>query len=110
PQKPVGALAALASSAPLFGANMLTNLHIPYVGPRNVSSPEIRRTNSYDVNIHVKHLKHNLVEHLEPLCVVFDTHEEARSFGIDYQLLAANVANAMTGKLHVILRKGDSPK
>jgi hypothetical protein len=63
PEKPVGGFAGLLPSVfpSLLG---LHNLRLPDVAPRNVSSPQIRQTNSYEVNIHVKELKHNLVEGL----------------------------------------------
>ncbi len=106
PEKPAGGIAgALSSSFPSSFGLGLHNLTLPSVGPRNVSSPRIRRTNSYEVNIHVKELKHNLLEGLPPLYVVFDSYENTPSFGIEYRILAANMPKPVSGQLHVIVRK-----
>jgi rRNA-processing protein FCF1 len=73
--------------------------------PRNVSGPTIRRTNSFEVRIHVRDLKHNLQTKLDPLFVRFDNLASVKSFPIGYSLYAANVPDAISGKLHVILRR-----
>lgn len=72
---------------------------------QNVSSPNIRQTGSYDVDFHVQRIKHKLQEPADPLYVIFESFESARSFQIDYRLLAANVPNEVTGQLHVIIKK-----
>ncbi|MBI3159210.1 MAG: hypothetical protein HYZ26_06395 [Chloroflexi bacterium] len=77
--------------------------------PQNVSSPNIRRVNSYEVHVHVQKIKHNLQVPLDPLFVIFERFESASSFNIDYRILAANIPHEVTGKLHIIIQK-DSPK
>jgi hypothetical protein len=70
--------------------------------PPNISSPDIRRSNSYDVKLHILKLKQNTLEDFDPMIIVFDSLDQISSFQIDYQLVAANVPTAVTGKLHVI--------
>lgn len=93
-------------SVPLLDMKSI-NYHIPdtIIAPQNVSSPIIKRTNSYEVSFHVQRLKHKLQEPTEPLYVIFDSFESAQSFHIDYQILAANVPNEVTGQLHVEIKK-----
>ncbi|MBU1751254.1 MAG: hypothetical protein KKA73_26515 [Chloroflexi bacterium] len=76
--------------------------------PPNVTAPDIERTSSYSVHFHVRQLKHNLQEPLEPLCVIFESFESAHSFHIDYQILAANVPSKISGNLHVITSTEES--
>ena len=71
----------------------------------NVSSPRITRSNSYDVDLQVRKVKHNLSEELDLLFVVFDSFENASSFQIDYRILAGNLPQEVEGKLHVIIQK-----
>lgn len=76
--------------------------------PQNVSSPNIKRVNSYEVHVHVQKIKHNLQVFLDPLFVIFEAFESANSFTIDYRILAANIPHEVTGDLHIIIQK-DSP-
>ncbi len=73
--------------------------------PQNVSAPNIRNTGSYNVDFHIQRLKHKLQEPTDPLYVIFESFESARSFNIDYRLLAANIPNEVTGQLHIIIEK-----
>jgi hypothetical protein len=93
-------LASLTSGTTLFG----TAATLPMV-PRNVSSPVIRRSNSYEVNVHVKQLKHMLQESLDSLHLVFKSYERASSFGFDYRIIAANVPQPVVGELHLIVNR-----
>lgn len=72
--------------------------------PQNVSSPSIKRVNSYEVHVHVQKIKHNLQVFLDPLFVIFDSFEYAKSFTIDYRILAANIPREVTGNLHIIIQ------
>ncbi len=71
----------------------------------NVSSPSIRRTNSYDVRSHVKRAKHGIQISIAKLVAVFDSYEAAKSFQIDYVILAANMPKSTTGHLSIVLEK-----
>jgi hypothetical protein len=75
----------------------------------NVSAPSIQKTNSYDVDIHVDRAKHHLSEPFNPLFVVFDSYDEAKSFEIEYSLHAANVPKPVEGTLHIVVKKEVKP-
>jgi hypothetical protein len=77
----------------------------PSLMARNVSGPKIRRTNSYDVTVRIGKAKHNQMSELDPLYVIFDSLDDACSFGIDYQIHAANLPDPVAGTLHVVLTK-----
>lgn len=97
---------------------MKTSLYqIPYIPERhyipssnpvskpNVSFPSIKRTNSYDVECHVQTVKHGLMERLHSLYVLFDSFETARSFQVQYRILAGNIPFEVEGRLDVIINK-----
>jgi len=73
--------------------------------PQNVSSPNIKRLNSYKVHVHVQKLKHNLQVSLDPLFVIFESFESAKSFTIKYKILAANIPHEVKGNLHIVIKK-----
>jgi len=103
PQRPARGLSeALAS---LCLDYHLPLLKPPHFTPTNVSGPQIRRTNSYEVNIHVRQLKHNLDLSLATLHVLFGSYEEARSFSIDYHIMAGNIPKPTIGTLYVVVHK-----
>lgn len=93
-------------SEPLVSMPSLTRYMPDSILPApNVSAPSIKQTNSYDVSFHVQRVKHKLQEPSEPLYVIFESFEGAQSFHIDYQILAANVPNEVTGQLHIVVEK-----
>ncbi|MBP7556011.1 MAG: hypothetical protein KA821_07100 [Chitinophagaceae bacterium] len=67
----------------------------------NVGSPSVRKTNSYDVNVHIRSVKHNQSEQLDTLWLKYDDMRNAKGFTIDYQIMAANIPQVVTGKLNV---------
>jgi hypothetical protein len=75
---------------------------------RNISVPKIFRTNSFDIHVHVRELKHNLQAELDTLFVLFESWHTARSFTVDYELLAANVPQRVTNRVHVIVEIEES--
>jgi hypothetical protein len=81
------------------------NFQMPKVGPTNVSAPLIRKTESYEVRIHVGQQKHNLEQPVASLYAIFESYEAARSFGFHYTLVAANLPKPIEGDLHVIVKK-----
>lgn len=90
---------------PPLAATRLTQL-TPFINSQNrtqpnVSSLDIRRSNSYDVKLHVRRLKQNTPESLDPMIIMFDSFDQVSSFRIDYRIIAANVPKPVTGKLHV---------
>jgi hypothetical protein len=108
PEEPMTALQRIAnhSLSPVLSSSMFNYRPdvLPML-PSNVSSPRIKRVNSYEVHVHVQKLKHNLQELLDPLFVVFESFENAKSFTIDYRILAANIPQEVTGNLHVVIQK-----
>ncbi|MBF4483105.1 PIN domain-containing protein [Dehalococcoides mccartyi] len=89
------------------------NLFSPIMGripngvlsPRNISTPNIRKTRSYEVTFDILRIKHKLQEAVEPLYILFESYDAAKSFQIEYRLLAANIPTEVTGQLHVIINK-----
>ena len=76
----------------------------PVHAPKNVSAPQIRRTNSYDVNIHVKRLKHGFEESLDPVYITFEKWDDVRSFAIDYTIHAEELPTRLMGTLNVAVK------
>jgi hypothetical protein len=57
----------------------------------------------------VRQATHNLVYTCpDDIYVVFDSLNEARSFKIDYRIIAANLPKPVEGALHVIVRREDN--
>lgn len=71
----------------------------------NVSAPEIKRSNSYEVSYEVQRLKQHMNEPFDPLYVVFDSFESAASFRIDYRINAADLPDETTGVLHTAVTR-----
>lgn len=74
----------------------------------NVSSPRIKRTNSYDVSYEVRYVKHGIRVLLSELFVIFDSLESAHSFQIHCEILAANVPQKVAGELHVVVKEAQT--
>ena len=85
--------------------SMLTRLPAGIGAPPNVTIPSIKRSTSYDVEVHVRRLKHKLREPFDNMYLIFASVDAARSFHIDYQILAANLPDKQTGNLHVIIEQ-----
>ena len=73
--------------------------------PPNLSAPDIEPGDSYDVRWEMRLLKHKQSIQLHPLVAVFNSYEEADSFGIEYRIHAANVLDPIEGELHVVVEK-----
>lgn len=69
----------------------------------NVSVPDIRRTNSFDVRFHIQELKQKLKESFEPLYVVFKSHDVVDSFTVDYRINCVELPDEIVGKLNVVV-------
>lgn len=99
-QRMISMIRPLEYYSPIMG-------HIPdgILSPQNVSAHSIRKTKSYEVEFHLQRIKHKLQEPADPLYILFESFEIARSFKIDYRLLAANIPSEVIGQLHVIIKK-----
>jgi len=73
----------------------------------NISGLSIKKTNSYDVDIHVRKLKHNKRAMLNKMFVLFGSYEEIINFRVDYQIICSNVPDVVEGKLNVVIEKED---
>lgn len=80
-----------------------TTPYVPIQG--NVSSPEIKKSNSYEVSYEVQSLKQHMDEPCEPLYVSFNSFESVKSFGIEYRINAADLPDEVTGTLHVVVAR-----
>jgi rRNA-processing protein FCF1 len=69
----------------------------------NISLPSIKKTNSYNVNYSVGKLKQHMDAPCDKFFVYFENLEDAKSFGIDYRINAANIPHEIEGKLNVML-------
>jgi PIN domain len=111
PDVPSPPLRAFESSFQKVKADWERGPIFPYITParvnppRNVSFPQIFRTNSFEVEVHVNRIKHKVSENFDVICATFDSYDVAGSFEIDYRILAANLPEEAYGKLHVVIRK-----
>ncbi|MGE9312241.1 hypothetical protein ACLOAU_11360 [Niabella sp. CJ426] len=70
----------------------------PYINP---NKPDIRETNSCEVKIPLKSLKHYHSFTIDPLIVVFEALESISNFQIDYRIIVGNLPHPLDGKLNV---------
>lgn len=94
-----GGIAALAEPWSLVPPRMPV-IDSPFA---NVSGWSVKRSNSYDVSAHVKESIHGLPVDLDSLYAMFESRQAVKSFPIEYELLASNIPEKLTGKLHVIV-------
>lgn len=73
--------------------------------PSNISSPSIRRTNSYDVRFQIKKAKHGFALRVAKFVAFFDNDESLTSFKVDYSVSAANLPKAVDDHLSIIIEK-----
>jgi len=97
------ALISAIESFSLTGLSPPTSMRSMKTMYSNVGYWSIRQKDSFDTYAHVKELKHYLRTSLEPLFVVFPSRDAAKSFSIDYDLIAANVPEKINGKLHLVV-------
>jgi hypothetical protein len=64
--------------------------------------PEIKKSNSYDVNYHFKKLKHQYSHSLSSLSLIFNNISEVKNFSIEYTVSAGNLPIPVEGKLGVV--------
>src|ERR1039458_7222586 len=77
----------------------------PVGPPPNVSSPSIRRTNSYESRSHIIKAKHGYTLRLANFVAAFGSDESLSSFKIDYSISAANLPKAVKDHLSIIVEK-----
>ena len=84
------------------------NLTIPSIDNvginRNLSNgPQIRKTNSYEVNYRVDKLKHGIQKYLKPVYILFESIDLAKSFKISYSILADNLPEPSNDNLNIVI-------
>jgi hypothetical protein len=80
----------------------LHNISLPQLSA-NVRLLSIRRTTSYEVELHIGEVKHNFMVPLDPIYIGFDPSLQARSFSGDYRIYCGNAPEKQSGQLHVIV-------
>jgi len=76
--------------------------------PRDVlkaqQAPRIRKIKSYEVKFSWLKLKHGMQIEFDPVYAIFPAIESARSFKVDYSLLAGNLPEEIKGQVHIVLK------
>lgn len=83
--------------------NTQNNIHLDDFSTSGI--PDIKKTNSYEVEYFFRSLKHNQSIRLSSLIVEFPSFSEIKSFSIDYKIMISNIPNLIEGKLNVSLTK-----
>ena len=80
--------------------------HVNTVPEVNVdlSVAQIKKTNSYDVDFHLRSLKHNQTYEFETLYLKYENRDLAENFRIDYKIMIANYPNIINNKLNVVVK------
>ena len=109
PEKPISPR-SLQDTLHGIGNFSIPNLNpiIPYnpdflVNPNLPSGPHIKKKNSYDVNYNVPKLKHGLMHELNPVYILFKSIDLAKSFRIEYSILADNLPEPSENTLNVVI-------
>lgn len=69
----------------------------------NLNKPDIRKSNSYEVNIHYESLKHFQSVSIDTLLIVFRSVSEIINWKIDYKIIVGNVPEPFSGCLSVVI-------
>jgi len=90
----------LLSGIPILPRNPHT---FPSLITKQINDPTItiKKTNSYDVAVHIPSLNHHSDYVIDTFYIVFKSIDEIKPFRIDYKIIAGNVPNPVVGKLNV---------
>jgi hypothetical protein len=105
PRKPKSILEQATAGFPMdhhLYSPDLSQIRSP-AGPSNVSGPKIKRTNSYDVKVHVRRAKHGIEVALDAMYITFESTLASRSFELEYAIHASNLPTHVNGTLNVIV-------
>jgi rRNA-processing protein FCF1 len=108
PKPPREPKSLMDSSIPDADMSLLHAAIAPSREQPNAVTVSIQKTKSYDMHIKLKRVQHGVPEKLPELYVEFDSYESASSFGIDYEIRAANLLDPVPGRLGVIVEKEDA--
>ena len=106
PRQP-GTVGGIDMSALSGIGRMIPKAPRPIGPPPNISSPSIRRTNSYDVRSQIRKAKHGYTLRVASFVAVFSNDDALKSFKIDYSISAANLPKAFNDHLSVIIEKSN---
>ena len=84
------------------------NQAFSHVLPIDSSDRRIKRISSTEVQVHIQKVKHNFQEPLGSLFVIFNNYENAKSFNINYNILAGNIPQKIISSLNVVIEKDSS--
>jgi hypothetical protein len=84
------------------------NQAFSHVLPIDSSDRRIKRISSTEVQVHIQKVKHNFQEPLGSLFVIFNNYESAKSFNINYNILAGNIPQKIVSSLNVVIEKDSS--
>ena len=87
-------------------ANLANLVRPTSSSPPNISSPKIRRSNSFIVEQKVQNILHTKRHLLNRFYLQYEKGVDAKSFSIDYELIAENLPEAAIGKLHIKVETG----
>lgn len=102
----------LFSTKDLINPHIFNSLRMPNLAnqiniPVNISGLSIKKTNSYDVDLKVRNCPHKHKEKILSLFVKFVSFENAKSFKIDYKLIADDIQDFVNGILNVKIIKSN---
>lgn len=87
---------------PLKNIPLHHNIDFSKLPKPNVSSFNIKKGNSYDVNCKVGELMHTYNTSLDDLFITFENYSELKSFNFVYEIIAENTPQPFEGKLNII--------
>ncbi len=78
-----------------------------FTPPSNIdfNRPSIKKTNSYDVNMYRKYIKHSYSVKLDDLVMVYKQRDDVTNYQIEYKITAANMPQGVSGQLNIIFEK-----
>lgn len=92
----------LGLRTPFIGSSLM-NLPTD-LGPRNVSRPVVRRTNSYDIRMHVGRIKQHQALGVAKLRLIFPELTGRHSLRLDYELNSVSLPRPAQGRLDIVVR------
>ncbi len=99
PKPPSKKYKSIADIEKVLQPNLGFSSHIPSNIPSNTST-NIKKTNSYKYEFHIKKLKHNQHETTPELTVLFDSYDDVTGFSVNYKIQAADIPREITGELN----------
>lgn len=107
PEEPTLHSSSSMFKSPFNYSDIHKYLSVPNIKPTfpNVSGLNIKKSNSFDIDTHVKRLMHQKIEYLDIFYIVFKDYKSAFSFDFSYNIVAENIPTPINGNLHIIIDK-----